>query len=173
MIVDLGAILIAVMRLSARYQMEPELIAAVIQVESGFKAEAVGLLGEQGLMQLRPEYFGRFRPDQWELSLEAGVRHMAKLKASCPHREANTFVVCHNLGIKRAGRIQFPRDQTYYKRVMGAYNAFKLQEVRRQSSYAGIRRPRSWNEYQRSLSSFRISAIGREGAHSFNPLANP
>lgn len=129
---------------SMMYGVDPNLAAAVIAHESKFNVEAVGEIGEIGLMQLRPEYFaasckgnsvskptpksivcGRelFSP---ELNIKIGIQHLADLKKRCPHRKDNTYIVCHNVGVVGGGRLKNPKAFSYYKKVMAEYT--KIQD---------------------------------------------
>jgi len=69
-------------RYAARYQMEPELIAAFIDVESGWNAGAISAKGALGLMQLMPataRRFGAFDPFDPEQNIAAGTRYLTAL----------------------------------------------------------------------------------------------
>ena len=69
-------------RYAARYQMEPELIAAFIDVESGWNARAISAKGALGLMQLMPataRRFGAFDPFDPEQNIAAGTRYLTAL----------------------------------------------------------------------------------------------
>jgi soluble lytic murein transglycosylase-like protein len=67
---------------SERYRIDPALVEAVIEVESGFNPEAVSNRGATGLMQLmrstaqRYEVNDRFNPRE---NINAGVRHLSYL----------------------------------------------------------------------------------------------
>ena len=69
---------------ATRYRVEPALVHAVIQVESGFNPKALSPKGAQGLMQLMPATAQRlgvadaFDPRQ---NIEGGVRYLAELMA--------------------------------------------------------------------------------------------
>lgn len=67
---------------SARYKVDPDLVEAVIHVESGFDPNAVSKQGASGLMQLmwktaqRYQIDDRFNPRE---NIDAGVRHLSYL----------------------------------------------------------------------------------------------
>src|SRR5512147_822853 len=67
-----------------RHGLDPELVIAVVSVESGFRAQALSPKGAQGLMQLMPGTAASlgvedaFDPEQ---NLDGGVRHLGQLLA--------------------------------------------------------------------------------------------
>jgi len=64
------------------YGMPPELIAALIDVESGWNPRAVSGKGAMGLMQLMPKTarrFGAFDPFDIEQNIAAGTRYVTTL----------------------------------------------------------------------------------------------
>ncbi len=64
------------------YGVPPELIAALIDVESGWNPRAVSAKGAMGLMQLMPKTarrFGAFDPFDIEQNIAAGTRYVTTL----------------------------------------------------------------------------------------------
>ncbi len=73
---------ICVQRYAARYRVSPELIAAFIDVESGWNPRAVSAKGAVGLMQLMPataRRFGAYQPFDVEQNIAAGTRYVTTL----------------------------------------------------------------------------------------------
>lgn len=67
---------------AARYRVPPELIAALIDVESGWNPRAISNKGAMGLMQLMPttaRRFGAFDPFNAEQNIAAGTRYVTAL----------------------------------------------------------------------------------------------
>jgi soluble lytic murein transglycosylase len=67
---------------AAQYRVPPELIAALIDVESGWNAQALSNKGAMGLMQLMPETANRFGaslPFDAEQNIAAGTRYVTTL----------------------------------------------------------------------------------------------
>lgn len=65
-----------------RYRVPPELIGALIDVESGWNPRAVSPKGAMGLMQLMPataRRFGAFDPFDVEQNVAAGTRYVTAL----------------------------------------------------------------------------------------------
>ena len=69
-------------RYAAVYRVPPELIAAFIDVESGWNPRAVSNKGAMGLMQLMPltaRRFGAWQPFDVEQNIAAGTRYVTTL----------------------------------------------------------------------------------------------
>jgi soluble lytic murein transglycosylase-like protein len=105
-------------KVGPKYNIEPRLILAIIEVESSGNPMAQGPLGEIGLMQVRPEFSPgvSFEPEN---NIEHGARMIAILRTQCKFQAGKTWVVCFNKGPNPVDR-----DATktrYYKRIMEAY----------------------------------------------------
>lgn len=112
----------AVNEAAEHYNLDPKLILAVIQVESKFNPNAVGTLGEVGLMQLHPKFFPDADMDIYR-NVFTGVEHLAYVRDSCPQKRDLTWINCYNIGTNR--RLIHPKEFSYYKKVMRAYNVQK------------------------------------------------
>ena len=67
---------------AAHYRVPPELISALIDVESGWKPRAMSDRGAMGLMQLMPDTarrFGAVQPFDVEQNIAAGTRYVTTL----------------------------------------------------------------------------------------------
>lgn len=67
---------------ASHYHIEPELIAAFIDVESNWNSHAVSPKGAMGLMQLMPDTarrFGAFAPFDSDQNIAAGTRYITTL----------------------------------------------------------------------------------------------
>ena len=67
---------------AAHYRVSPELVAALIDVESRWNPRAVSGKGAMGLMQLMPataRRFGAFKPFDVEQNIAAGTRYVTAL----------------------------------------------------------------------------------------------
>ena len=118
------AVLLMALSLGAKYQIDPNLILAVIKVESNFKVTAKGKShGEVGLMQLHPRYF-KTKYDV-KHNMETGVRYLAQVKKQCEPRYGRAWVVCYNTGTTK--KLKNPGGARYYKKVSLAYEEIKGQ----------------------------------------------
>jgi soluble lytic murein transglycosylase-like protein len=113
----LAAIYINVGIYAKQYKIDPNLVMAIIEVESDFNPKATGLQGEVGLMQLHPRYFPRARYDI-KNNIKIGIKHLAYMRKHCPYKRNHTWVVCYNRGFKK---LDYPHKTSYYKKVMTAY----------------------------------------------------
>lgn len=112
----------------------PELLRAVIVVESGFNARAVSRAGAAGLMQLMPETarrYGvrdRFDPEQ---NIRAGARHLGWLLRRYDN-DIKLALAAYNAGedaVDRCGRCvpRFRETQAYVPKVWRIYQALLAQ----------------------------------------------
>jgi soluble lytic murein transglycosylase-like protein len=123
----LELVTVLALEVGKKYNVEPELIIAVIAVESNFKPKAVGRShGEIGLMQLRPEYFPTVTFDVRH-NMELGVKHLANMKRLCYPKYGKAWYICYNLGPNK--RIKHPTLFAYYRKVESAKT--KIAENRR------------------------------------------
>lgn len=117
---------------AAKYQVEPALVQAVIQVESNFNPRAVSPKGAQGLMQLMPATAQRlgvanaFDPQQ---NIEGGVRYLADLIALFKN-DLRLVLAAYNAGeqavMQYGNRIPpFRETQDYVPKVLDFYRRFR------------------------------------------------
>ena len=120
-------------RVASKYRLEPEMLLAIIHIESAFRSDAVSSKGAVGLMQLLPstaEEVAREIDLEWtgeevlrdpEVNIELGSYYLSKLRDRFDSMEA--AVVAYNEGPGRVeqlqqARIAFP---TFYRdRVFGS-----------------------------------------------------
>jgi transglycosylase-like protein with SLT domain len=112
---------------AAKYDVDPALVAAVMEQESRFKHTARSPVGAQGLMQLMP------RTGRWmgardlydpEQNVDAGVKYIKYLQKQFGGNLKQT-VAAYNAGegnVKRYGGVPpFRETQSYVKKVLGNY----------------------------------------------------
>jgi hypothetical protein len=110
-----------------KYDIDPALVAAVIEAESRFKQSAVSPRGARGLMQLMPRtgrWLGArdlYNPEQ---NVDAGVKYLKYLNERFDGNLKQT-IAAYNAGegtVKRYGGIPpYLETRTYVKRVMTNY----------------------------------------------------
>lgn len=116
---------------AAANELEPELLRAVISVESAFNPRAVSRTGARGLMQLMPQTARRygvrdsFDPRQ---NIHGGARYLRDLVARFEN-DLELVVAAYNAGenaVERHGRHVPPYRETlqYVPRVLDLYRAF-------------------------------------------------
>ena len=110
-----------------RHGLDPELVMAVVSVESGFRPEAVSPKGARGLMQLMPrtaESLGvvdAFDPAQ---NLDGGARHLGQL-LTLYGGDLTRALAAYNAGegaVQRHGGVPPYREtRAYVKKVLERY----------------------------------------------------
>jgi len=117
-------IAVNVQKAAAKYNLPPELINAVIRVESNFKTSAVSPAGAQGLMQLMPataKALGVKNPFDIQQNIDGGAKYLRKM---LDHFEGNVrnALAAYNAGpgtvMKYNGRVPYPETRQYVKRVI-------------------------------------------------------
>jgi soluble lytic murein transglycosylase-like protein len=112
---------------ATRHGLEPALVLAVVQVESGFRPEAVSPKGARGLMQLMPSTAAElgvkdsFDPGQ---NLDGGARHLGGLLARY-RGDLVKALAAYNAGEaaveRHRGVPPFAETRNYVERVLRRY----------------------------------------------------
>ena len=111
-------------KVSAKYNVSPDVVAAVIEAESEFNPRAVSRRGARGLMQLMPttaKTLGVDDPFDPRENIEAGVRHLRALMDRFGDN-LPLVLAAYNAGevavIKHGGVPPYRETRAYVKRIM-------------------------------------------------------
>jgi len=112
---------------AARHNVDPNLVRAVIKVESNFNSNAVSRKGAMGLMQLMPKTARELKvknPFDPEQNADAGVRHLKYLLEKY-NGDVNLTLAAYNAGegaVRRsAGVPHIAETQDYVRRITHLY----------------------------------------------------
>lgn len=126
-----------------RHGLPPDLVLAVVGVESGFRAEAVSAKGAQGLMQLMPgtsRELGVADPFDPEQNLDGGVRHLGAL-LTLYDGDLTRALAAYNAGAGAVSRHRgvppYRETQAYVRKVLARYQPPK----KAKGTKAGTKKP--------------------------------
>jgi len=119
---------IAIDRAASRHNVDPNLVRALVKVESNFNPNAVSRKGAMGLMQLMPQTARQLNlnnPFDPEQNVDAGVRHLKRLldtyggdvRLSLAAYNAGAGAVARSSGIPR-----YAETQNYVRRITSLYS---------------------------------------------------
>ncbi len=109
---------------AAKYDVDPALVAAVIETESRFHPQARSRVGARGLMQLMPKtgrWMGARNLSDPGQNIDAGVKYLKYLQARF-HGDLNKAIAAYNAGegnVRRYNGVPpFRETRSYVKKVM-------------------------------------------------------
>jgi len=119
---------------STKYGVDPHLVKAIVKAESDFDSDAVSEKGAKGLMQLMPETsraMGVKDANDPRDNVEGGIKYLSKLLKLFDW-QVPLAVAAYNAGenavIKYGSVPPYAETQTYVKRVLRYYEAYKDSE---------------------------------------------
>ncbi len=112
---------------SNRFKIDHRILVAQMEVESGFQINAIGGLGELGLLQIRPETFKEYgwgSLDDWRDLFLVSVKHLSRI-AALTRGDLEWMLSAYNAGhnLKRDKSIR--RANKYFKKVMRLKDEFE------------------------------------------------
>ncbi|MCL5006030.1 MAG: lytic transglycosylase domain-containing protein [Acidobacteria bacterium] len=129
-----------VRRVANRYQIDPKLVRAVIQAESGYDPRAVSAKGAMGLMQLIPstaQRFGVANPFNPKQNIEGGVSYLSyllKLFGGNLPLSLAAYNAGENTVIRSGGIPAIPETEHYVREVTHLYHPPTSGSVRQADS---------------------------------------
>lgn len=116
-----------------KYDVDPALVAAVVETESRFQKHAVSAVGAKGLMQLMPRtgrWLGARNLYDPEQNVDAGVRYIKYLQGRFDGNLNNT-IAAYNAGegnvLRYGGIPPFRETRSYVRNVLSRYQKRKQQ----------------------------------------------
>ncbi len=117
----------AIVMSAARHNVDPNLVRAVVKVESNFNSNAVSRKGAMGLMQLMPSTARSLNvknPFDPEQNVDAGVRHLKQLLDNY-NGDVNLTLAAYNAGsgavARSAGVPHYAETQNYVRKITTLY----------------------------------------------------
>lgn len=117
----------AITMAAARHNVDPNLVRAVVKVESNFNPNAVSRKGAMGLMQLMPSTARQLKvknPFDPEQNVDAGVRHLKQLLESYGG-DVKLTLAAYNAGsgavARSAGVPHYAETRNYVRRITSLY----------------------------------------------------
>jgi soluble lytic murein transglycosylase-like protein len=134
----------AINRAAGEAKVHPELVRAVIVVESGFNPRAISRRGAIGLMQLLPttaRRYGAFNAFDPEQNIHAGALYLADLIARYGGEKLDLVLAAYNAGedaVEKYGRRipPYKETQAYVPNVLRMYRALRAQAAGTESGAA-------------------------------------
>lgn len=112
---------------------DPMITLAVIRQETNFNNDSVGLLGEVGIMQVRPEFIKEYNKKelrQLEVNVKVGIELLKEAKEKCIHKKELDWVICFNRGIAGGNKVKNPSLDKYVINATKYYKEYKEEKLK-------------------------------------------
>ena len=132
----------AVEQLARRYGLSPNLVSALMAIESDFDATAVSSKGAQGLMQLMPliaQYYQVYNPFNPQQNIEGGMRYLSDLLRLFDN-QLPLALAAYNGGeglVRRHGGVP-PMLESYVNKVLTLYEQTRGTQIHRYITPSGV-----------------------------------
>lgn len=137
----------SLLKISRDYFYDPVFLLAVVKTESQFNPTAIGLAGEIGLMQIKPdtaEWICLKNKIKWKgaaalkdpaYNVLVGAVYFNYLKTQLKSKKSAPYINAYNLGINSLRRLpaEYRINHPYFERVIANYNAIyqQLKKIRK------------------------------------------
>lgn len=129
-----------VRRASDRHHVDADILHALIEVESGYRADAESPRGAKGLMQLMPDTVARYNvrdPFDPATNIDVGARHLRQLFDQFGMRGG---LAAYNAGEGAVRRFRgvppYPETNRFVDRILEMVDATRMQSKRAQKALA-------------------------------------
>jgi hypothetical protein len=129
-------------QLARQYGLSPNLVSALMAIESDFDPTAVSSKGAQGLMQLMPliaQYYRVYNPFNPQQNIEGGIRYLSDLLQLFDN-QLPLALAAYNGGeglVRRHGGVP-PMLESYVNKVLTLYEHTRGTQIRRYITPSGV-----------------------------------
>ncbi len=129
-------------QLARRYGLSPNLVSALMAIESDFDATAVSSKGAQGLMQLMPliaQYYQVYNPFNPQQNIEGGMRYLSDLLRLFDN-QLPLALAAYNGGeglVRKHGGVP-PMLESYVNKVLMLYEQTRGTQLHRYITPSGV-----------------------------------